>query len=98
MSIIKIIMFPSINHISLLILLLYNLRIVFDDVRQASGSHYLPPEVIGFNAVRIRRVTASIVIALVEWKEPGVISKQFSTKTHFLVIHREVDHAPAKLK
>ena len=56
------------------------------------------PEVVRLDAALVGRVAGPVVPALVEGQEPRVLGLELRTHPHFLVVHREVHHAPAELK
>ena len=82
----------------LLILGLNDLCIVLQDVGQSVAGEEAHPEVVGLEAVRIRRVAGAVVPALVEGQEPRALALEVRAKPHLVVIHGEVRHRAAELE
>ena len=82
----------------LVVLLLHDLGVVLDDVREPGLGQNLLPQVVGLEAALVGRVAGPVVPALVEGQEPGILALQVRAHPHFLVVHREVHHAAAELK
>ena len=53
------------------VFLLDNLSIILDDIGEAAWSENPPPEVVGLDTVRVRRVASAVVPPLIERQEPG---------------------------
>src|SRR5262245_45090494 len=71
------------------IFFLDNLSIVFQYVSQASAVDEALPEIVGLEAIRVRRVARAVVPALIEWQEPRSLALEMRAEVHLLVIHRE---------
>ncbi len=82
----------------LLILGLDDLRVVLQYVRQPVASENPLPQVVGLEAIRIRRVPGAVVPALVEGQKPRALSIEVRAELHRVVVHREVRHAAAELE
>ena len=80
------------------VLLLHDLGVVLQDVRQPGGGEHLAPEVVGLEAVGVGRVARAVVVALVEGQEPGAGTGQLGTHAHLAIVHGEVDDAAAELE
>ena len=62
------------------------------------GVRIVFPEIVGLEAVRVRRVAGAVVPALVERQEPRRLALQLGAEPHLGVVHGEVDHAAAELE
>ena len=82
----------------LLILGLDDLCVVLQDVGQPVAGDDARPEVLSFEAVRIRRVPGTIVPALVEWQEPRGFALEVRAEPHLVLIHGEMRHTAAELE
>ena len=82
----------------LVVLLLHDLGVVLDDVREPGLGQNLFPQVVGFDAGLVGRVAGPVIPALVEGQKPRILGLKVRAHPHFLVVHREVHHAPAELK
>ena len=82
----------------LLILGLNDLCVVLQDVGQSVAGNDARPEVLSFEAVRIRRVPGTIVPALVEWQEPRGFALEVRAEPHLVLIHGKVRHRAAELE
>ena len=80
------------------VLLGHDLRVVFQDVRQARGREDAFPQVVGHQALRVRGVASAVLVALVKGQEPRRLVLQLRAEAHHLVVHREVRHAATELK
>ena len=67
-----------------------DLRVVLQDVGQPVAGEHPRPEVVGLEAVRIRRVPGPIVPALVEGQEPRGLAFEVRAELHLVVVHRQV--------
>ena len=56
------------------------------------------PQVVGLEAVRVRRVAGAVVPALVERQEPRALALQVRAEPHLVVVHGEMDDAAAELE
>src|SRR5258708_2459895 len=81
-----------------LVFLLHDLGVVLYDVRKAAWREEPLPEVVGLNAVWIRRVACAVVPALVEGKEPGRFAGQLGAHLNLLVVHGEMHHTAPELE
>ena len=82
----------------LVVLLLHDLCIVLDDVRQAAPRQALFPQVGGLEALRVRRIPRAVIEPLVEGEEPGILALEMRTHPHLLVVHGEMHHATPELE
>ena len=82
----------------LLVLGLDDLGVVLEDVGQAIARQDALPQVVGHEAVRVRRVPRAVIPALIEGQEPRGLPLQVRTEAHRLIVHREVRHAAAELE
>jgi hypothetical protein len=80
------------------ILLLDDLRVVFEDVRQAGRSEDFFPEIICLQAGRVGRIARAVVPTLVEGQKPGAFTAQLGTHAHLGVVHSEMNHAAPELE
>ena len=80
------------------VLLLNDLGVVLQDVRQALRREDPLPQVVGLQAIRVGRIAGAVVAALVERQEPRGLALQLRAEAHLLVVHGEVDHAAAELE
>ena len=71
----------------------HDLGIILDDVRQRTFCQDFFPQVIGLDAVRIRRIARAVVIPLVERQEPRILALQLRAEPHLGVVHCQMDHA-----
>ena len=56
------------------------------------------PEIVGLEAVRVRRVARAVVVAIIEGYEPRALARKLSCTSAPALIHREVHHAAAELE
>ena len=70
-----------------------DLRIVFNDVGKFGAGENDLPEVIGFEAVGIRRISGSVVPPLVEGEEPGFFAFETGAEEDADIIDDKVNHA-----
>ena len=75
-----------------------DLGVVLQDVGQARWREHRLPEVVGLQAVGVRWVAGTIVVADVEWQEPRGLAFQLSAHAHLGVVHGEVHHTAAELE
>ena len=75
-----------------------DLRIVFDDVGKFGAGENDLPEVIGFEAVGIRRISGSVVPPLVEGEEPGFFAFEAGAEEDADIIDGKVNHASFELE
>ncbi len=80
------------------VLELHHLRVVLQDVGEAERGEHALPEVVGLEALRVRRIARAIVVALVEGQEPTGLAFQFGAEFHLRIVHGEVHHAAAELE
>ncbi|MEX1116118.1 MAG: hypothetical protein WEB53_12770 [Akkermansiaceae bacterium] len=73
-----------------------DLCVVLQDGCQACERERFLPQIVGFQAVGIRRITCAIVPALVEGEEPTGLALEFRAHPHFRVIDGEVNHATSE--
>src|SRR4051794_25268054 len=74
------------------------LRVVFDDVREAGRREDLLPEVVGLQPIGIRRIARSLIPAAIERQEPRRLPLQLRAETNFVIVDRKVDDAAAELE
>ena len=82
----------------LFVLLLHHLGVVLENVGEALRGEDALPQVVGLEAGGVGRIAGAVVPALVEGQKPRNLALQVGTHPDFVVIHREVDHAAAKLE
>lgn len=75
-----------------------NLCVVFDDVGEFWFGKDVFPEVVGFDAVGVWRVSSTIVVSFVEGEEKGVCVAKCCTHVNFVVVYGEVDNCSSKMK
>lgn len=75
-----------------------DLCVVFDDVGEFWFGEDVFPEVVGFDAVRVRGVSGAVVIAFVEGEELRCFSIDLGTHVDFVVVYGEVDDGPSEVK
>jgi hypothetical protein len=80
------------------ILLLHDLGIVFENVRQAGRGEDLFPEIICFQAGRVGRIARAVVPTLVEGQKPGAFAAQLGAHPNLGVVHSEMNHAAPELE
>ena len=66
-------------------------------VSPSRGEHLLP-QVVGLEAVGVRRVARPVVPSLVEGQEPRCLALEARAEPHFVVVNGEVGQAAAKLE
>lgn len=89
---------PALLPASLLVFLLHDLGIILNDVCQALLREHLLPEVVGRDAVGIRRVAGAIIPPFVERQKPTRAVLQVGAHLHLHVIDREMHHATAEVE
>jgi hypothetical protein len=89
---------PLLPLAALVVSLLDDLGVVLDDVGQPGFGQNFIPEILGLEAIRVRRVSGPVVETFVEGEEPRVLALELRTHAHFLVVHRKVHHTAAELK
>ncbi len=75
-----------------------DLGIVFDDIGKLVLGKNLLPEVVGLDAVRIRRIACTVTIALVEGQKPAFVALQLRTHPNLVVVHSKMHHAALEAK
>ena len=75
-----------------------DLRVVFENVRQASRREDALPKIIRLESVRVRRISGAIVPTLVEGEKPGRLALELRAKHHLVLIQREMRHAAAQFE
>ena len=79
-----------------LVLRLQYLSVVLDYVRQPVAGEHPLPQVVGLEAVGVRRVAGAVVPALVEGQEPGRLAFEARAEPHLVVVDGEVGQAAAE--
>src|SRR5690554_4287569 len=82
----------------LFVLLLDELGVVLEDVRQAGRRENLLPQKTRLHPGRVRRIAGSIVPPLVEGEKPGALPLEVGAEAHLVIVHGEMDHAAAELE
>ena len=80
------------------VLRFHDLGVVLKDVGQAPAGQHFPPQVGRPQAVRVGRISRTVVPAPVEGQEPGSLSLEVRAEMDLVLIHREVGHAAAELE
>ena len=75
----------------LVILRLHELGVVLNDVDQSVAGENAIPQVVGFEAVGVRRIPRPVVPPTVERQEPGCLAAKVCAELHFVVVYREMD-------
>ena len=75
-----------------------DLGVVLDDVGEAVAGEHLLPQVVGLQAVRVRRVARGVVPATVEGQEPRRFALQMGAEADLVVVDGEVDEAAPELE
>ena len=70
-----------------------DLRVVFYNQRQFFLGENILPKIIGHKAVWIRRVTCSIIVSLVKWQKPAVLSGKFRAELDTGIVYGKMHHA-----
>ena len=71
----------------------HDLGVVLDDAGELALGEDVLPEVVGHEPVGVGRVPRSVVVALVEGKEPAVLLGELRAELDCRVVNGEVDHA-----
>lgn len=71
---------------------------IFDDSGEALTGEDSFPEIIGFEAVRVRRVAGAVVPTLVKGQKPGGFTLEVSTHAHFVIIDGEMNDTAPELE
>jgi hypothetical protein len=75
-----------------------DLGVVLEDVGKPFPREDAPPEVVGLEAVRVRRVPRAFIPTLVEGQEPRGLVFEPGAEAHLVVVHGEVHHAAPELE
>jgi hypothetical protein len=75
-----------------------NLRVVLENVGQPIPGEQAFPEVIGLQAIGVRRVAGAVVPTLIEGQEPGALPLEMCAEADLVVVHAEVDDASPELE
>ena len=84
--------------LGLRVFLFNDLGIVFQNIGQPILGKDFLPEVIRGQAMRVWWISRSVVVPLVEREEPGALALELGAHADFMVVHREMDGAPAELE
>ena len=79
--------------LGVLIHFFHNLGIVLNNLGELALGQDILPEVIGHQAVRVRRIACTVLISLVEGQKPAGLFCQFCAELYRGVIHGEMHHA-----
>ena len=79
-------------------LLLDDLGVVFEDIREAGRGEDFFPEVICFQAGGVGGIARAVVPPLVEGQKPRAFAAQLGTHAHLGVVHGEMNHAATELE
>ena len=72
---------------------LHNLRIVLNDSRQLLLGQNILPKIVCHDAIRVRRVACTVIVALVKWQEPAVLAAQLGAEFDPCIVQRKMNHA-----
>ena len=72
---------------------LHNLRIVLNDPRQLLLGQDILPKIVCHDAIRVRRVACTVIVALVKWQEPAVLAAQLGAEFDPCIVQRKMNHA-----
>src|SRR6266436_4816142 len=75
-----------------------HLRIIFEDVGEVPLGENLLPQIVGLQAMGIRRIASTIIPALVERQEPACLPLQVRAHPHLVIVYREVNDAAPELE
>ncbi len=81
-----------------LVLRHHDLGVVLDDVNEPFAGENLVPQVVGLEAVGVRRMARAVVPPPVEGQEPGRLAFEMGAELHLVVVHGEMSQAAAKLE
>ena len=73
-----------------------NLSVILNNSGEFPLRQNVLPQIVCHDAVRVRRIARTIVIALVEWQKPAVFTSKLRAEHDGLVVYREMHHAPFK--
>ena len=77
---------------------LQKLGVVLDDVGEPAAGEDLLPQVVGLEAVRVRRIAGAVVPPPVEGQEPRRLGLKLRAEPHLVVVDGEMRQAAAELK
>ena len=85
----------SAHHINLVIarpdaVLLVLLRIVLQDVGKAAAGKHLPPEIVGLDAIGIRRIARAVIHPLVERQKDRLLALQVRAEHSLAVVQSKM--------
>src|SRR5438105_1551937 len=72
------------------VLLLDELRVVLDDVGQTGRGEDLLPEIVGLQAVWIRRISCAVVPAAIEREEPRGFAIEVRAEADLVIVNGEM--------
>src|SRR5262245_27816319 len=75
-----------------------DLSVVFQNIGHALSRQDALPQVISLAPVRVGRIASAVVPPEIERQKPRGLALETRAETHFVIVHREVADAAAKLK